>query len=786
MKEQNTRRLAAIMFTDIVGYTALMQQDEASAAKVRNRHRGVFDSQHQMHNGEILQYFGDGTLSVFQSGVKAVECAIAIQKALNPSEFSEGSEQIVPIRIGLHMGDFVFDGTEIYGDSINVSSRIESMGIPGAVLLSGKLNDELKNHQQIKTISLGHFEFKNVAKPLEIFAVSNEGIKVPIPSQLKGKGKQKKETKTIAVLPFVNMSSSEDNEYFSDGMTEEIINALAKIKGLKVTSRTSSFFFKNKNIPIPQIGKELNVSTILEGSIRLSGNKMRITAQLIDVDDDFHFWSETFDRSIDDIFAVQDEISLLIADRLREHIGHFDLENSLVEDPQISVELYKKYLKSRYHLLKMGKADLEKGMSILEEIIQEQPSFALAHLGMHLGYTLLGMLGLVPAYESFTNGQPFLDKAIELDENLPECQLHLSYDAFLQKWDLSKSYQHLNKSFEIRPSVEFYQSMASTLVAERRFDAAQNYIETALQLDPFSEINHHIKGFIHYSQEQYGAAIKWFEKAIHLKPSFIVSTFYHGQALLLMGRAEEGLALFQKLPDDEPGDLTKLGFITLAYAALGNTIQTETGIAKLEAALETALVSKAISALMLCQAMLGNQEKAIQLVEQGIGLRLPMMVYLYTEPILKPLRSIPRFQELVRTVLGEKTTFNLPQRKYKKSLLNEELLAQYQQQLETLMQEEKPYLDPNLTLRSLAKILGTPPNHLSQLLNEGFDKNFSEFVNTYRLETFKAKAADPKQQHLTILALAYDSGFNSKTVFNTFFKKVMGKTPKAYWKEVVN
>ena len=408
-KPEKTRRLAAIMFTDIVGYTALMQQDENAAAAVRTHHREAFQKYHNVFNGEILQYFGDGTLSVFQSGVQAVECAIAIQKALQLGD-------PVPLRIGLHIGDIVFDGTEIYGDSVNVTSRIESMGVAGGVLLSGKLNEELKNQPQISTKSLGHFEFKNIANPIEVFAVSNEGIKIPKRSELKGK--QTEQTKTIAVLPFVNMSSNADNEYFSDGMTEEIINALAKIKELKVTSRTSSFFFKNKNIPIEQIGKELNVSTILEGSIRLSGNKMRLTAQLIDVKEDAHFWSETFDRSMEDIFAVQDEISLLIADKLREHLGHFEIGDHLVAASDISVENYKLYLKGKYHLLKMNKPNLEKAISILEQVIVAQPNFALAYLGVHQGYAILGTTGQVAAEEAFAKGQPFLDKAIELDKDL--------------------------------------------------------------------------------------------------------------------------------------------------------------------------------------------------------------------------------------------------------------------------------------------------------------------------------------------------------------------------------
>lgn len=775
-KPEKTRRLAAIMFTDIVGYTALMQEDEAAAARARAHHRQVFDKEHKLHQGEILQYYGDGTLSVFQSVVEAVECAIVIQQELQKGE-------AVPLRIGLHFGDIVFDGTEVYGDGVNLTSRIESMGIAGAILLSGRLNEELKNHKAISTLSLGHFEFKNITEPLEVFAVTNEGVKIPVPSQLKGK--QKEQTKTIAVLPFVNMSSDADNEYFTDGMTEEIINALTKIKKLKVTSRTSSFFFKNKNIPIPEIGAALNVSTILEGSIRLSGNKMRVTAQLIDVNDDFYFWSESFDRSMENIFAVQDEISLLIADKLREHLGHFEIEDHLVDASDIPVETYKQYLKGKYHLQKMNKPNLEKGISILEQVIAAQPNFALAYLGVHQGYAILGTTGQVSAGEAFAKGQPFLDKAIELDKDLPESQLNLAWIAFLQNWDFEGTYGHLNKVHEVRPVIDYYQSMASTLSAEGKLEAALHYIETVEQLDPFSAITYHLKGFIFYLQEKYKEAIPCFEKSFSLKPEYSLSGIYWGGALLLMGRKEEGMAFFQSLPEDKSGDLLKLGGVTLANAALGKTLEAETGIAKLKAALQTDSMGSALNFLVLCHTMMGNQDTALHLIEEGIGHRLPMMPFLYPEPILKPLRSIPRFQELMKQIFGKTSTIDFSKRKYKKPLFNEALLKQYKQQLEALMAAKKPYLDPGLTIRSLAGILGIPSNHLSQLLSEGFDKNFSEFVNSYRLEAFKSKAADPSQQHLTLLALAYDSGFNSKTVFNTFFKKMMGKTPKAYWKEVV-
>ncbi len=774
MPASKSRRLAAIMFTDIVGYTALMQQNEKAAAAVRNRHREVFQQYHETYHGEIVQYFGDGTLSTFQSGVQAVECAIAIQIALR-------QEPKVPLRIGLHLGDIVFDGTEIYGDGVNTASRIESMGTPGAILLSDKLNDELKNQQHITTQSVGAFEFKNVAQPIELFAVTNDGLPIPEPAEMKGKGKPKQEDKSIAVLPFVNMSSSEENEYFSDGMTEEIINALTKIDGLKVTSRTSSFHFKNKNIPVAQIGEALNVSTILEGSIRLAGNQMRITAQLIDVSDDVHFWSETFDRSLDNIFEVQDEVSLLIADKLREHLGHLEIGDHLIEAPDISVEAYKDYLKARFHMLKMTPGDLEKGLSMLEEVLTKHPNYTMAHLGIHLGYTLIGTIGLLPAEEAFMKGKPHLDKAIELDPELPECQLHLSWIAFLQQWDLPKAYQHLNKALEQKAVVDFYQSMAATLVAEGKFKAATNYIETAIQLDPFANINYHLKGFILYGQGNYEEALENYTKSLELKPDFMASTIYKGQTLILLGRKEEALNYFQNLSDDA-GDLLKLGGMTMAQASLGNTAEAQKGIEQLEAALQTDLLERALNMLILCYGMLGDEEKMFQHLEKGIEYRLPMMVYLYVEPILESYWQHPRFKKLMAKIFGKKTVTQPAKRKYKKALFDQKELKQYRSQLDQLMTEQQPYLDPNLTLRDLAEQLDLPPNHMSQLLNEGFQQNFSEFVNTYRLDTFKQLAADPNNRHMTILGLAFDSGFNSKTVFNTFFKKKMGETPSAYWK----
>jgi adenylate cyclase len=592
----------------------------------------------------------------------------------------------------------------------------------------------------------------------------------------------KSQIKSIAVLPFMNMSSNLENEYFSDGMTEEIINALAKIKSLKVTSRTSSFFFKNKNIPVPQIGKQLNVSIILEGSIRLSGNTMRITAQLIDVIDDFHFWSETFDRSMDNIFAVQDEISLLIADKLREHMGHFDIEDHLVETPKVPIESYKLYLKGRYHLMKLNLVDTQKAILIFEELIAEQPNFPLPYLDINQGYAFLGTMGLIPAQEAFMKAKPFLDKGIELDKDLPQSQLNLAWIACWKNWNIEACYRHLNKALEIRPADDVYLTMANTLVVEGKFEAALTYIDKALQLDPFASINHHFKGFIFYLTGEYEKAIPFFEKSYELKPDLLFLQVEWGKNLLLMGKKEESLAFFQKLPDDQKGDLTNLGGCTLAYAALGYINKAEAGIAKLEAALETDSMGSAMTFLILCKTILGKHQEAIQLIEKGISYRLPMMLLVQTEPILEPLRSIPRFLELMQQIFGKEHNTTPPKKKYKKSSLKEGDVEKYYAQLEKYITTEKPFLQANLSLRELAKMIDIHPNYLSELLNEKMGKNFSAYINYYRVEEFKKIAQNPKNSHISLLGLAYESGFNSKTAFNTFFKKETGMTPKQYLK----
>ncbi|MFZ6012188.1 MAG: adenylate/guanylate cyclase domain-containing protein, partial [Bacteroidota bacterium] len=376
------RQLVAILFADMTGYTALMQENEHQARQKRKRLKEVLDPAIEKFNGKILQHYGDGSLSIFTSAIQAVLCSIEIQQQLQ-------QEPKVDLRIGIHTGDVTVDDEGIYGDGVNLASRIESLSVSGSVFISEKIYDEVKNQQDIKTQELGFFELKNVKHPIRVFAIANPGLVVPARHELHGKTKQPQNR--LAVLPFMNMSADPENEYFSDGITEELLNALTKVGGLQITSRTSAFAFKGKHIDIRDIAVKLNVDKVLEGSVRKSGNKVRITAQLINAADGYHIWSETYDRNLTDIFEVQDEISGIIANKLRENLteppsAHHGLTQSR------NIEAYTHYLKGLHFWNKVTPADARKAIECFEQAIQHEPSYAQAHAMIAAGYSYLGSL----------------------------------------------------------------------------------------------------------------------------------------------------------------------------------------------------------------------------------------------------------------------------------------------------------------------------------------------------------------------------------------------------------
>ena len=587
--------------------------------------------------------------------------------------------------------------------------------------------------------------------------------------------------KSIAVLPFVNMSSNKENEYFCDGLTEEIINALAKIKDLSVTSRTSSFYFKNKKVTTKKIKEQLNIATFIEGSVRTSKHKMRITVQMIDTLDDFHFWSETFDRHPDDVFKIQDEISLFIAEKLREHIGHIDLKESLVEPIDVPIAIYKAYLKGRYLIMKLDIKNSLKGIRILEDIIKKAPNFINPYLDINQAYTYMGTIGLIPAFEAFQKAQPYFQKAMMLNPNSSRVHLNLSWIECWQNWNLKKAYEHANKAFEMQPADDIYLTISNFLTVEGKLDSAHNYLDKALQLDPFSAMNHHYKGFLLYLQEKYDKAIPFLQKALELNSDLPFPSLYIGECLMLTGRIEEAINYYNNLKGVSVIDLTQLGGLTMCYAKKGDKVKLKEKIEELESYLTSEKMDKAFNFLILTNVLLGNYEKAIDFVAKAFKNHLPLVLLLNTEPIIKPIKNHKRFKEIMVKAIPENNNYKIS-KKYKQTLLSDEEVIRFSKELEQLMIDYKLYLNPDLSLKDLASYIEIPVNYVSQLLNLGFQKNFSEFVNSYRINEFKQRILLKENKALTIMAVAYDSGFNSKTVFNTFFKKIEGITPNTFLK----
>lgn len=760
------------MFTDIVGYTALMQNDEHIAGNIRARHREVFETYHKNHHGEIVQYFGDGTLSVFKSGVEAVECAIAIQKKMQEND-------PIPLRIGLHMGDIVFDGTEIFGDGVNVASRIENVGSSGSILVSGKLNDELSNHTHISSVSLGEFEFKNVIRPIEVFAISNQGIQTPKAAEIEGK--QKNQTKSIAVLPFVNLSSSQDNEYFCDGMTEEIINALAKIKALKVTSRTSSFFFKNKNIPIKEIGNELKVSAILEGSVRLSGNNLRITAQLIQAEEDFHFWSETWDKKLENLFEIQDEVSLQIADKLREQFGHFEIQNSLVKKQTDNMDAYEYSLKAKFHFNKWNPDDGKLAIELYGKALALDPNHAESLIGLADAYSFMATTGNMSFEEGWGKAIELTSKADQLNIQFPGVHYQLANLAFFTQCDYKEALIQTSKAIELNPSyAEAQQFMSFLYILAGNKEKSLEHLNIALSLNPLSQETLFFYAYYQYMIGDYSDAMEKLDSCLNENPKNIPAHATKCYCFLKMQKFEEVLNYMNNAPQDCFVKSDVQGITGLAYVLTGETEKANEYLELIEEQSKTPDGFNAHSYLFCMYVAMGEFDKACEWIEEAIEIKSSLLLLRFPDPLTNALNNDPRYLEFQKKIFPSDILKNSS--KKKKVLLDKRVADQYLDQLLSHMSENTPYLDPEVTLRSLAHQIDIHPNQLSWLLNDSLGKNFSEFVNHYRINTFKEKATDKSHQHLTLLAIAYESGFNSKTAFNTYFKKETGLTPKAYLK----
>jgi TolB-like protein/Tfp pilus assembly protein PilF len=652
------RQLSAILFTDIEGYTAIMQQSEQKAMVMKDRHREVLEKEHKQFNGRIVQYYGDGTLSIFQSVIEAVECALSMQQ-----QFRQLPQ--VPVRMGLHIGDIIVEDEHVFGDGINLASRIESLGTVGSVLISDKANDELHNHPEIKTISVGTYQLKNIKRPVEVFALNYEGLVKPVLNSLKGKTDEKStkhrtqkkfnshkslgkhiSQKSIAVLPFVNMSNDPNQEYFSDGMAEEIINSLTHLRDLKVAGRTSSFQFKGKSIDLREVGEKLSVRTVLEGSVRKHANRLRITAQLIDVGDGYHLWSEKYDRELDDVFAIQEDIALAITEKLRLTLLQKD-RDLITKTYTQNTEAYELYLKGRFYMARRG-ASVAASLQYFQRAIDLDPNFALAHAGYSDATLLISSYGLLPPKDIMASAKQSAERALKIDPSLCESYCALGYYYTFFEWNWPEAKKNFLKAIEVNPRFADghirYGWIYLTCV-EGKFDEAEKHGKIAISLEPLSAICYANYSLILHCAGKYKEALAACKNGIELDANSFLCHVNAGITQMALQEYEAAISSFEiAMGLSNRHYFTVNGFIW-NYCLTKQSDKAQILFNELKERSRSEYVASALMAVSA--AYLNNLDEAFDYLEKAYQERDPVLVMLkYEHWVPAKLKEDPRFQML--------------------------------------------------------------------------------------------------------------------------------------------
>ncbi|MFT6811280.1 MAG: adenylate cyclase [Saprospiraceae bacterium] len=519
-----------------------------------------------------------------------------------------------------------------------MASRLEALAASGSLLISDKVYNEIKNHNEILSHFIGKVLLKNVSDPLDVYSIVNEPLVIPSMEDLSKKGRIR--PKTIAVLPFVNMNGSEEDDFFSDGVTEEILNVLARIDQIQVTSRTSSFFFKNKSLNIKDIGASLNVEYVLEGSIRKSGSKVRITAQLIQVSDDFHLWSDRYDRDLKDIFAIQDEIAEKISKQLTLKLG-IGLEETKIRRIT-NTEAHDAYLKGRYYFNKWSPESVKKGIIAFQEAIDIDPLYAEAYAGMANCYIWLGLTGYdtrarwkasVSAYKSF-----------ELNPDNEDAILSLAMVKTLYEKEIHEANLLFTKALKINPDYatahHFY---AMYLAHIGSLEQALIEYKRAIQLDPLSLVINSEYSTALASLGQLDQALIQINKTIELNKNFRTAWEVKGWVYFMMKKyalSIEAFTKYQSLTDSTDKGLTGLAIVN---AIMGNTEKTRT---YLEIMLERKLSQPTVLIdidLAMVYLSLEEVDVALDYLDKGLS-KGQGSLFLNTMPYFRRLKGNERFE----------------------------------------------------------------------------------------------------------------------------------------------
>jgi adenylate cyclase len=545
--DQTNRRLAAILAADVVGYSRMMGADEAGTLAALKHHReAVFDPAVAQYKGRVVKLIGDGTLVEFASVVDAVKCALAVQRAAKT--MAEPNGKGIVLRIGINLGDVIIDGDDIYGDGVNVAARLESLAEPGGLCVSAIVHESLGNRIDVAFQDGGEVAVKNIRHPIRIWKWHPESEPVIAKSAAVETAQPLPDKPSIAVLAFTNMSGDPEQEYFSDGISEDIITDLSKVSELDVIARNSTFTYKGKPVNVKQVGRELGVRYVLEGSVRKVGNRVRVTGQLIDATTGAHIWADRFDRDLTDIFAVQDELTQEIISALK--ISLSEREKALiVSGGTKSVEAHDLFLRGRE--LIMGNRNQEifvQSTTCFERAIELDPTYAAPYAGLGMAFMLDYQNHWSDTPEkSLDKAERFVRESIARDDKDPFAHYVAALISMWQK-NHNRWTEEADKALSLNPNYAQALTARGTVpLYSGEPVKAIPYFEQAIRLDPAQSQHRHFLGTAYFIAGKYETAAAVFKERIAMTPTTDFTRAFLASTLGHLGQVDEARTIWNEL-----------------------------------------------------------------------------------------------------------------------------------------------------------------------------------------------------------------------------------------------
>lgn len=675
------RRLSVIMFTDMVGYSALTQRDERLALELLEEHRRLVRPLLAQHGGREIKTIGDAFLVEFSSSLAAATCAIAIQQALHDHNLGAAPDRRVLIRIGLHAGDVVHQENDVLGDGVNIAARIEPLAEAGGICVSEDVARQIQNKVGYPVTRLGTGDLKNIAMPVGIYRVVLPWSRAqsPLGGRL-GFFLRRKSVRRVlgaglvalalvavalfrrparpaaaplnclAVLPLANISGDAKDEYFADGMTEELISSLATIGELNVIARTSVAQFKGTRLDIAAIGRALAVGAVLEGTVRVAGEEARINVSLVEVATQRTLWSKDYNGMIKNVLAVQSAIAASVTEALKVRL--LSGERDLLERRSVgNSEAYRQYLLGRSHFNQRTGDEVLKAIDCFTISSGLDETFALAQAGLAEAYTLAGSAGYgsLARAEANDRARAAARRAVTLDDSLAEAHAALAYVKFRIDWDWAGAEVEFKRALALKPGyARAHETYALFLAIQRRFDEATAEMQRARQLDPLSAgVNNGLGRILHF-QRKYDDALAQFQKTLQLEPGYAEAHFSIGMTQLAQHRYDDALATLQTAIQKSGRRPVIVAMLGLAQGLAGHQDDARRTLAEMEEMSRTTPVSP--YNLALISFGLGETDRGYQFLEQAYAERDGILIYVPIDPVSEPFSRDPRFAAIMKKI----------------------------------------------------------------------------------------------------------------------------------------